>query len=338
MPYLRLKDYLPFIQADQLTQVVRADDSIRLQAEIGAQAKITEYLVQKYDLADQFRNTLIYNFAKNYQAGQLIDLNFTPYSATSLYAVNDLVLNAGLSYICKTAITVAEAFTVSKWTLLGSQYDLFYIPFPYPEFNYQNNYSIGDKIFHKGKVYKALQPSFLTDNSQKLKYSSNTTNVYSNTFPDASSNTAQWGVGVAYNFTGLTPISVPGDFTAWSSVTIYTTGQRISYNSTIWQALANSTNIAPDTDITKWQPVSWVSGDNRNSNIIEIYIDCTLYKLHKGIAPRNIPDLRVKAYDDAIATLDKYADGRITLALPKLQPITGNKIRYGGTVKKINNY
>lgn len=338
MPYLRLKDYLPFIQADQLTQVVRSDDSIRLQAEIVAQAEITEYLVQKYDLDGQFTDTLIYSPTKNYKAGQLVDLNFTPYSATSLYAVGDTALNAGLSYICKTAITVAEVFTVAKWTLLGSQYDLFYIPFPYPEFNYENNYIIGDKIYWKGKVYKCLVRSSAFGHEQQLQYSTYNNIPLNNSFPGTSAGLQQWTTGIEYNFTNLSPIAAPGDFTAWSSLTIYTTGQRISFNSIIWQALKNSTNITPDTDISAWQPVSWLSGDNRNPKIIECYIDITLYKLHKGIAPRNIPDLRVKAYDDAISNLDKYADGRITLAVTKLQPIHGNKIRYNGNIKNNNSY
>lgn len=339
MAYLRLKDYYTFIQSDNLQQVIRGDDSLRLQAEKGAEATITEALVQKYDLAEEFTDTLGYSFIKTYQAGQLIDLNFTAYSAALTYAINDTVLNAGLSYICTTTIGTPEVFNVSKWKLLGSQYDLFNIPYPYPLFNYENNYNVGDLIYHKGKIYKCLISSTQLSHGQQLQYSTYQNLPYSNVFPDnATYGAAHWGVGVSYSVVGLLPNAVPTDFTDYSSVTSYVVGNKVKYNSIIYQAIKNSLNITPETDITAWQPISWVSGDNRNPNILEHYIDCTLYKLHKGIAPRNIPDLRVKAYDDAINWLEKCADGRITLNLPKLQPLKGNKIRFNGNIKNINSY
>lgn len=336
--YLRLKDYYAFIQSDNLQQVIRADDSLRVQAELGAEAKITEYLVQKYDLTEEFMDTLVYSPSKTYKATQLVDLNFTPYSATSTYAVNDTVLESGKSYICTTAITVAEPFTVGKWKLLGNQYDLFYIPTPYPLFDYQANYVIGDKIYWKGKVYVCKQNSVTLNQNAQLQYSTYDNLPNNNSFPDKDSGFNQWGTGVDYSLSGLLPTAVPGDYTAWSSVTTYTVGDRVSFDSQIFQAIVNSTDVSPDSDITKWQPVSWSAGDNRNPSIVERYVDITLYKLHKGIAPRNIPDLRVKAYDDAINDLDKWADGRITLALPKLQPFHGNKIRFGGNIKNNNSY
>lgn len=96
--------------------------------------------------------------------------------------------------------------------------------------------------------------------------------------------------------------------------------------------------LSPDSQLTGCHFEMALSGDNRNPNIVESYIDITLYKVHKGIAPRNIPELRVKAYDDAIDNLEKYADGRITLNITKLQPLHGNKIRFNGNIKNTNNY
>lgn len=82
----------------------------------------------------------------------------------------------------------------------------------------------------------------------------------------------------------------------------------------------------------------WTLGDNRSQQMVMMTIDMTLYHLHKAIAPMNIPDIRVKAYDDAISWLKKAAKGEITPNLTALQPRQGSRIRYGGNVKNINSY
>jgi len=88
------------------------------------------------------------------------------------------------------------------------------------------------------------------------------------------------------------------------------------------------------TDTTKW-----TAGDNRNPQLVNYCIDVALYTVHSRIAPRNIPDLRVKRYDDVIKWLQNAATGKsITAALPLIQPTQGRRIRWGSDVKKINNY
>lgn len=83
---------------------------------------------------------------------------------------------------------------------------------------------------------------------------------------------------------------------------------------------------------------AWVAGDNRDQQMVLYMIDITLYHVHSRISPRNIPDLRVKRYDDAIAWLKKCAQGDVTPALPVLQPRQGARIRFGGNVKNVNSY
>ena len=43
------------------------------------------------------------------------------YSASSTYDVNDVVIQGGLRYVCNTAITVAEEWDNSHWTLQNVQ-------------------------------------------------------------------------------------------------------------------------------------------------------------------------------------------------------------------------
>lgn len=83
----------------------------------------------------------------------------------------------------------------------------------------------------------------------------------------------------------------------------------------------------------------WTTGDNRNQQLVMYVIDITLYHVHKRIAPRNIPDLRVKAYDDAIRWLKDAAKGDfITANLPRIQPRSGARIRWGGMVRTQTGY
>jgi hypothetical protein len=78
--------------------------------------------------------------------------------------------------------------------------------------------------------------------------------------------------------------------------------------------------------------------DPRDAQMVLYTCDIVLYHLHARIAPRNIPDLRVKRYDDAKEWLKMCAEGAITPNLPLIQPQQGNRIRYGGNIKQINTY
>ena len=53
----------------------------------------------------------------------------------------------------------------------------------------------------------------------------------------------------------------------------------------------------------------WMLRDGRNAQMVNYMIDIVLYHLHSRIAPHNIPDLRVKRYDDAIKWLKDCAKG-----------------------------
>jgi hypothetical protein len=85
-------------------------------------------------------------------------------------------------------------------------------------------------------------------------------------------------------------------------------------------------------------PAKWTAADSRNPQMVNACIDCALYLIHGRIAPRNIPDLRVKRYDDTIRWLKSAAKGDITADLPVIQPKQGRRIRFGGEVRRINNY
>jgi hypothetical protein len=94
--------------------------------------------------------------------------------------------------------------------------------------------------------------------------------------------------------------------------------------------------IPANTDIRN--TAYWTAGDNRSQQLITYMVDIAVYHIHKRIAPRNIPDIRCKAYDDAKSWLKMCAKGDVTANLPVLQPKQGGRIRYGGPTKTINSY
>jgi len=79
-------------------------------------------------------------------------------------------------------------------------------------------------------------------------------------------------------------------------------------------------------------------GDTRSQMLVTYAVDIALFHVHSRIAPRNIPDLRVKRYDEAIRALKGYARGEMTAAFPVIKPRQGNRIRYGGNIRNVNTY
>ena len=293
MSYLILPDFKKLIQTDNLAAIIGSDYTILDQMKLAAQTEVTSYLTQKYDCSREFTDTLLWDRATSYKGGQRVYLDATAYSAAATYTLNALTLYAGNVYICTTAISVGEAFNVAKWYLIGSQYAMFYVTLPYPEFNYNTLYSVGTLAWWKDKTYTARIATLVYSHETQLQINSPVTTQ--NYAPDDTINGLKyWGTGTSYSlYTGTLP-----------------------------------------TDTTKW-----TAGDNRNQQLVNYCIDVALYTVHSRIAPRNIPDLRVKRYDDVIKWLKNAAQGNtITANLPLIQPSQGMRIRWGGDVRRQNNY
>lgn len=92
-----------------------------------------------------------------------------------------------------------------------------------------------------------------------------------------------------------------------------------------------------DTPLTP-TVTAWVQGDNRSQQMLTCIIDITLYHLHSRISPRNVPDLRIKRYQDAVNWLTMAMKGSITANLIPLQPKAGGRIRWGSQPKNVNVY
>lgn len=81
------------------------------------------------------------------------------------------------------------------------------------------------------------------------------------------------------------------------------------------------------------------TGDNRNKLLTMLCKDITLYHLHSVGNPNQIPDLRVKRYDDAIATLKRIQKGEVNPpGLPSLETEKSTFVRWGFNKKRNNHF
>lgn len=279
MSYLILSDYKKLIQADNLAQILGNDYSMLPQIESAAVSEATSYLVQKYDVAKEFKPIELEHIGQpdKYYSDRIY-IDALPYDANQIYNDTDKCLYNGHVYYCSST-TTQGTFDVNKWVDIGRQYQIFSLALPngYKYFDYYQQYKPGDFVFYNDKQYTVQL---------------NTVGV----FPTDS--VAIFGNGTDYVM----------------SENIYTGGGSING--------------------------AWLAGDNRNQQMVNYLIDIVLYHLHSRISPRNIPELRVKRYDDAIAWLKQCAKGDyITGGLPLLQPKQGSRIRHGASLsKQYNNY
>lgn len=196
--YTRPHDYKLYCDTQTLTQIVNYDLSLKRLCEYAVEDQIKSYLKQRFDFSKpygEFTDTDTFSNTTTYKANNRIYLDATAYSITATYAVGDLVLQAGSVYRCLTAILVAEAFTLAKWTLIGTQYDLFYVTEPEDKWNFQKEYYAGDEIYYKDKTYTAAVPSV-------------------NVAPDSRYGVNYWGSGTAYSVLAGT---LPTDSTKWAA-------------------------------------------------------------------------------------------------------------------------
>ena len=126
MAYLTLNDYLLKIQFRDLDQILSGMDSLRVSTERASITRIKSRLVQKYDVAAEFKDTKKFCSADAYNAGQLVYLDADTYTQ-KVYQPGELTLYSGNVYSCPGGIGVAEAFTASHWELVGARYAYFYV-------------------------------------------------------------------------------------------------------------------------------------------------------------------------------------------------------------------
>jgi hypothetical protein len=138
--------------------------------------------------------------------------------------------------------------------------------------------------------------------------------------------------------------------------TTYSVGEKVYWKNKIYTCQNQNSTIAPDDAAYGSQywgsgvsysipsgsiitnTLFYALGDARSQQMVQTITDITLYHIHSRIAPRNIPDIRVKRYDDAKKWLKMCYMGDVTPNLMVKTPRSGGRIRIGSNQKNINTY
>ncbi len=341
MSFLRARDYLPQIQSTILSQLTKGDPLVQADAEENAQEEISSYLRQRFDITTAFANTVVFDPTATYNAGQLVELNYQAWINQNYQAGAVVSYTDGNAYLCTTATVSNDAPGSNFWALLGTNFGLCYIAYPYVQFDVnKGNYAVGDIVYWKNNMYQCLIPSAGFGHSALIQFEAQQKVPLLNIFPDDPVNgSTYWGIGTPYSVANVLPSQNLQNTSAWLNSNTYAVGSLVSYNNQVWQSLVrNNLNNIPGTDIINWQPVNWVPGDNRDRSLVKNMVDIALYTLHSNIAPQNIPALRQKRYEKALEWCMAVAKGDITPNLPLLQPAQGGRIRIGGNIKLENSW
>jgi len=129
---------------------------------------------------------------------------------------------------------------------------------------------------------------------------------------------------------------------AWSAIKAYSIDELVYYtDNKFYKSLTDSnTGNLPDAGAPNWEEVE----DPREPKLLISVLDIALFHIHKRINPRNIPEVRQLAYEDAIEWLKMVGNDEITpqgltkLPLDEAGNEPGAKIEFGGSNKQNMSY
>lgn len=199
--YTRAQDYVLYCDAQTLTQIVDKDLSLKRLCEYAAEDQIRSYLSQRYDFKKpygEFTDTNIYSNTTTYKGNDRVYLDGTVW-VSGTYSTNNIVLYSNGNVYLKNSNTVSYVAQIptdtNYWTLLGVQFDLFFITLPADPWDYTRQYNIGDQIWFRDNIFTAgIQSKNIAPNSQ---YGIN-----------------YWGAGIPYSVIAGT---LPTDTTKWTN-------------------------------------------------------------------------------------------------------------------------
>lgn len=310
--YLNTYDYTTIIQNSQLNQVLQIpgvggspnnnspyNNPKLVKAELTAMEEVKSYLTQRWDLTAEFTGTNPWNYYTTYSSGDRVILDYGTFSSTADYsATGSCVVYNGEAYM-----SLGNGATTST-----------------PDINPSSWVDLGSQytIFYGN--YNA--PDFNTENFYNV-------------------NDVVYWAGDTWIATS--PTRILTDIEALQYVrleylppaNIFPTDVNNNKNAQYW---ANQGTYSIPFGTLPMNTAYWTQGDNRCQQIVMFVMDITIYHLSKGLAPMNIPELRVKAYNDAIKYLKMASVGDITLNLPEKKPTQGLKIRFVGDVRRDNTW
>lgn len=334
--YLRQRDYDRVIQPQELQEYINTDSGIQQMAYLTALAQVKSKLKQKFYVDFEFTDTDPFSYTSSYTGNGRIELNFPAYVPTNTYNIGDLVSNVTSQYICKVNGTTG-AFTSANFYLIGTLYDIWYLQLPYPLFDINKKYKVGDPVFWKGNIYTASLSSVNYTADDRLQDVFQTPR-FRNIFPDCPINGVKaWGNPIPYNITAVAPKVPLTNWTPWSSVANYTINVLATFGGVLYISNKASLNITPGTDPTAWSPITWVFGDNRDQLCVDMMLKMVVWDMSARIMLDASPIVRENDMKSANRMLDALALGEINQdKLILIETGVGITTYSGGAQKNVN--
>ena len=312
MPYLIPPDYNRVIQDANLQQIITSNTALLNVCATSAEEEAREHLRQKYDVSAEIQSTNAWNKSNTYLAGNRVYLTERAYDTNTTYNIGDYTLYNGFVYVCNTNGTTGT-FDPAKFTGINPQYEVYFAINPYPLFDLNSDYKVGDQVYWRNKTYTCLVPTSFLDHDTQLQYNQLQDLPLNNIFPDdIKSGVTYWGNGISYYVPTNTDIT---DTTFWS----------------------NSDNrdqklVEKIVDITLYHLHTRITPKNVPATREMRYMGGQQDRVVRGDGKVRYPEY------SALGWLQSCARGDISPNLPLIQPKQGGRIRYGGTIRNVNSY
>ncbi len=338
MAYLRKSDYFAEIREKDLDELIEqaaqetgfTPNKVRLENELNTQSLVEDMIRNRYDVNKIFKDVIPFVLADQYQIEDLVEYTETAYDSSTTYVSGNRVsyrqkLLEGRNqvllddiYEATSNVTPAEPFDSSKWSKVTESRSLYVCKDPSINSNPDTAFAFTTNNFTGNHdLIKGWDTSntlfFVADDFQVRMY-------YSSADRSADNNS----VGVVDFRRGV---------------------KEFPDNRPILKGTDNDNILGGDLsfigfipDDTNWSVIpsnNFTKEDNRNRSIRKIVIDLAIANLHKLISPKNVPEHRLEAKDDAMMWLKKIESGAISADLPLyFDENRGARIQWNSNIKR----
>ena len=345
MAFLRVRDYFTEIREQDLDVILKqlsqtnsfTPTKVREENELNTQEIVETMIRHRYDVRKIFKDIIPFSLIDTFQINDLVEYSEPAYDDSITYTtgdrrsfkqtVNDVLLDD--VFEANTNIGTPEAFDPTKWDKKTENFSLFFAiqpttgNLPDTAFAFSTNNFTGNHELIEG--WDKTRTIFLKRIESTIKI------YYTSSERDNDTNS----IGMV----SFDPEDLMDDFDHHEhehrrqnhlkghrgplfdpAIKTFPTNIPILFGTDAENSLSGDLSIIgfiPKN--TTWDVVPsnfFTKGDNRSRLMKKIVVNLALFELHKLINPRNIPDLRGEAKDDAMTLLGKIESGKITADLP----------------------
>lgn len=347
MSFLRKRDYFTEIREADLDVILKqlsqttsfTPTKVREENEQNMQEVVEAMIRHRYDVRKIFKDILTFNLADTFKINDLVVYSEPAYDATITYVIGDrrsfsqTVNEVLLDDIFKanTNIGTPEAFDPTKWDKVTENFSLFFAlqpttgNLPDTAFSFTANDFTGNHELIEG--WDKTRTIFLKRIESSIKI------YYLSTDRDSDINS----IGIV----DFDPAALDEDHHDHNdhhfprqqdhikghhgplfdpAIKTFPTNIPILFGTDTENSLSGDLSIIGFiTKNQEWDVIPtnfFTKGDNRSRFIKKILVNLAIFELHKLINPRNIPDLRGEAKDDAMSLLQDIKKGTISPHLP----------------------